>query len=449
MNNDFENTKHAVSLLLNQIKQSPTAFHAVDVIKHALCDAGFLPLYEQSEWSMMRGGKYFVTRNDSSLLAFVIPKGDEPLHGYRVVAAHTDSPAFKLKDTFARPGAGYEKLNVERYGGMICSSWMDRPLSIAGRVLVETPTGIESKLVNIDRPCAIIPNVAIHMDRSANDGKSYNAQVDMLPVLGLENNACSFKNQLADVLGVEVDRILAHDLFLYTAQDGYIWGQNQEMISAPRLDDLACVFGGLQAFLQADYSSASHISVFAAFDNEEVGSQTLQGAASSFFGDVIDRIEYFLGNCGGDVTGKARRLSESLMLSADNAHAVHPNHPEYADAQNRPVIGGGIVLKFNAQQRYATDAIGAALFRKICALADVPVQTFANRSDMLGGSTLGNIASTRLPIRTIDIGLPQLAMHSAFETAGTYDYLQYISVCEAFYRAEITKEQDQGYLVKG
>ncbi len=421
--------------LLRFIKASPTAYHAVKEIQKLLDDHRFCALQERDHWVLQSGGRYYVTRNDSSILAFTIPM--EPATGYRVVSTHTDSPAFKLKDAFDRPSEGYAKLNVEKYGGMICSSWMDRPLSIAGRVLLATEQGFRTEYLDFSEPMAIIPNVAIHMERNANDGKSYNAQVDMLPLLGIKNDNESFKNKLAREICADAGEILAHDLYLYVAQDGYVWGEASEMLSAPRLDDLACVYGGLTAFCQSLDQSKDSVSVFAAFDNEEVGSQTLQGAASSFLADTLERIEYFLGNADGCHDGKFSRLAGSWMISADNAHAVHPNHPEYADAQNRPVLGGGIVLKFNAQQRYATDAIGAALFKRLAALAGASVQSYANRSDMPGGSTLGNIASTRVPLRTVDIGLPQLAMHSAFESMSCDDLVDYIVVCDAFYRAHI------------
>ena len=432
--------KELAQNMLHFIDHAPTAYHAVAQLEERLHEQGFTKLTEYDRWSLQRGGKYYVTRNGSSLIAFVIPCGDS-VTDYRVVSAHTDSPSFKLKDRFERSSDNYCKLNVERYGGMICSSWLDRPLSIAGRVLLADEQGIKMHLVNFDRPMAIIPNVAIHMDRSANDGKSYNAQVDMLPIIGVATDNGGFKKQLADEIGVEETQILSHDLYLYPCDKGYVWGAEDEMITSSRLDDLMCVYGALEAFETLDVDG-SHVSVLAAFDNEEVGSQTLQGAASSLFEDTISRIEYFLGN---DDQDRQTRLSRSLMLSADNAHAVHPNHPEFADAQNKPVIGGGVVLKFNAQQRYATDGIGAALLRRIAQQKELTLQPYANRSDMPGGSTLGNIASTRVPIRTIDIGLPQLAMHSAMETAGTADLCDYVALCQAFYRADIIPEAEEGY----
>lgn len=448
MKTEMKRETQYVQDLLTFISNSPTAYHAVASAEAVLLENGFEKLTETACWALRKGGRYFVTRNGSSILAFVIPEDEKVDGGYRVVSAHTDSPAFKLKDIYGRSADGYDKLNVEKYGGMICSSWMDRPLSIAGRVLLQTEDGVRVQRVDFKEPVAIIPNVAIHMDRSANDGKSYNAQVDMLPLMGLKNDNEGFKNQLEEMVGVSGDDILSHDLYLYAQEKGYIWGKQDEMLSAPRLDDLACVYGALVAFVQSIGDSKHSIPLFAAFDNEEVGSQTLQGAASSFLADTLERIEYFLGNDGKDVEAKHSRNASSLMLSADNAHAVHPNHPEYADAQNRPVIGGGVVLKFNAQQRYATDGVGAALLRRIAGAVGIKLQSYANRSDMPGGSTLGNIASTRVPLRTVDIGLPQLAMHSAFETMGTADLIDYVTLCSAFYRARITPADAEAYTME-
>ena len=419
--------------LIDFIKNSPTAYHATAQICRRLDAAGFQPLSETASWTLVPGGKYYVTRNASSVLAFMLPQGKAI--SYQVVAAHSDSPAFKLKDVFDRPSPdGYLKLNVERYGGMLCSSWMDRPLGIAGRVIVATENGMQVRLLDFDRDMAIIPNVAIHMDRSANDGKSYNAQVDMLPILGVGGND-SFKKQLLDEIGVEEEQLLGHDLLLYPRDEGRVWGREDEMISAPRLDDLMCAFGAMEAFLAGGHDSV--IPMLAVFDNEEVGSSTRQGAASSFLEDTLGRIELALKATGENEQEAYCRLSNSWMLSADNAHAVHPNHPEYADAQNKPRINAGIVLKFNAAQRYATDGIGGAAFRRICDRAGVRVQTYANRSDMPGGSTLGNIANTRVNLHTIDIGLPQLAMHSAYETAGTADLADYVRACTVFYHTAI------------
>ena len=285
---------------------------------------------------------------------------------------------------------------------------MDRPLSVAGRVLVQTDRGMQSRLIDFARPCAIIPNVAIHMNRKVNDGYTYDLAVDMLPLYGGE--AGTFRDAVAELAGCSADDILATDLYLYNPQPGVEWG---EYISAPRLDDLQCAFASLEAFLTAP--EAGNLPVYCLFDNEEVGSRTKQGAESTFLPDTLLRI---CAACGAELT---RKLPGSFMISCDNGHAMHPNHPEYADKNHAIHMNQGIAIKFNANQHYTSDGVSAGLFRLLCRQADVPVQYYCNRADMAGGSTLGNIANTKISVNTVDIGLPQLAMHSSFETAGSRD----------------------------
>ena len=437
--------------LLSFIAKSPTCFQAVDSIRERLEENGFSALWEHEEWNLLPGGKYYVIRNQSSVLAFCIP--EEPTQGasYRMIATHDDSPCFKLKDDYETSMPGYYlSLNVEKYGGMICSSWMDRPLSIAGRVVVEEEGGIASRNVCFDRDMALIPNVAIHMNRNANDDVSYNPQVDMIPLYGSEGAAGKLKAQLADTVGVAEEKILSSDLYLYARTPGTVWGAENEFLSSPRLDDLMCVWGAMEGFL-ATSQTPTAVPVLAVFDNEEVGSHTRQGAASSFLEDTLTRVDDALCRMTGEKPGKetfCRHLSSSFLVSADNAHAVHPNHPEYADAKNRPRMNGGIVIKFHAGQSYATDAVSAAIFRKVCEDANVPVQVFANRSDMRGGSTLGNIAITRVPLMTVDIGLAQLAMHSAYETAGVRDIRYLIQAASAFYETTIQAGPEGNYRVR-
>ena len=430
--------------LFDWIEACPTAYHTVDQIRKALDRAGFVGLCESEPWTLRAGKRYYVTRNDSSVLAFRLPPHPEEATGYQVVAAHGDSPSFKLKaDCEEVVLDHYTKLNVEKYGGMICSTWLDRPLSVAGRVMIRNEAGeIESRLVRVDRDLALIPNVAIHMNRNINDGFSFNPQVDMLPLVG-EKSTNSLKNQFASEIGVKEEQILTHDLFLYVRQRGSRWGVNEEYISAPHLDDLMCVYTALQAFLSVSVNCdvscmPNSIPMLAVFDNEEVGSATRQGASSSMIEDTVARIEHAI--AGKNPDGRYCRMANSMMLSADNAHAVHPNHPEYADAQNRPYMNGGIVVKCHAGQAYSTDAVSAALFSEICKRAEVPMQTFANRSDMRGGSTLGNLAATRVPFLTVDIGLAQLAMHSAYETAGAKDLGYMARACEVFYRSAVISD---------
>ena len=320
------------------------------------------------------------------------------------------------------------KLNVEKYGGMIMSPWFDRPLSIAGRLVVEEDGRLVSKLVNIDRDLVMIPNLAIHMNRQVNDGYKYNAQKDTLPIFGSLEAKGSFMTLMAEAAGVKAEDILGHDLFLYSRDKGTIWGADEAYLSCGRLDDLQCAFSSIKGLLAGGHPSC--VSVAAVFDNEEVGSGTRQGAASAFLKDTLLRINSGLGRTYEEYL---MCLADSFMISADNAHALHPNYTDQSDPVNHPVLNGGIVIKYNANQKYCTDAVSAAVFKEICARAEVPYQTFVNRSDMAGGSTLGNISNTQVPVSTVDIGLPQLAMHSPYETAGVMDTYSLVKAAELFF----------------
>ena len=413
--------------LLHFLKQSPTSFHAVFTMKEMLCQEGYEELKETQKWDLKKGGRYLVTRNDSSLIAFSIP--EKEIDGYRIMASHSDSPSFKIKENpEIMTEDKYVKLNVERYGGMLCSPWFDRPLSVAGRVIVKKNGVFVSRLVNIDRDLVLIPNLAIHMDRAANDGYKYNIQKDLLPLYGTGAAKGTFFQQIADAADVSPDEILGHDLFLYNRQAGTIWGADNEFLSAGRLDDLQCAFASLKGFLQGKKENS--LAVHCVLDNEEVGSQTKQGAASTFLYDTLTRINSSLGFNREDYL---IQLAKSFMISADNAHAVHPNHMDKADPTNRPYLNEGIVIKYNANQKYCTDGISSAMFKDICREADVPTQTFVNRSDMAGGSTLGNISNTQVALNTVDIGLPQLAMHSPYETAGIKDTAYLIKAAAVFF----------------
>lgn len=423
--------------LLQFINQSPTAFHAVDSCKKQLEKAGFHELKEQQEWTLQRGGKYYVTRNASALMAFVLPacrKGSESMiKGVHAMAAHSDSPCFKLKTNPEQKAEDYYlKLNVEKYGGMILSTWLDRPLSVAGRVVVkEKETGeLVSKLIAFDQDLCVIPNVAIHMNRDMNKGVEYNPQVDMLPLFSDTKHAGELEKQIARKAGAEPEEILGSELYLVARDKGTFLGLEQEYIGAPRLDDLQCVFAGLTAICKA--KPADYINLLAVFDNEEVGSGTRQGACSTFMRDTLERISEGLGLTQTDYK---RWIAESFFISADNAHAVHPNHPEKADPTNRPLLNGGIVIKHHGGQKYTTDAWSEAFFTDLCRSAGVPVQHYHNRSDIPGGSTLGNLSTAQIPARTVDIGLPQLAMHSAYETAGTKDTWYLVEALKEFYKA--------------
>lgn len=422
--------KHTIPKeLIHFIDSSPSCFHAVKFMKDLLLQEHFIQLRENTKWHIQRGGRYFVVRNGSAIIAFTVPQQD--FSGMRIMASHSDSPSFKIKENPELEAENhYIRLNVEGYGGMLCAPWFDRPLSIAGRVIIKNnETGnLESRLVDVDRDLVMIPSLAIHLNREANKGYSYNIQKDMLPLYGDISAKGTFLRTIADAAGIKEEDILGHDLFLYNRQKGSVWGASGEYISCPRLDDLQCAFASLKGFLTAP--KQSFMTVHCVLDNEETGSATKQGAASTFLYDTLTRAYRSLHMTEEDYL---IHLADSFMISADNAHAVHPNYTDKADPSNRPFLNGGIVIKFNAGQKYCTDGISAAMFRDICQKAQVPVQTFTNRSDMAGGSTLGNISNTRVALNTVDIGLPQLAMHSPYETAGINDTEYLIKAAEKFF----------------
>ena len=406
--------KKTAKKLLKFIQKSPTAFQAVEEMSQRLQKEGFKELKEEKHWDLKAGGNYFVTRNHSAVIAFSIPK--KPAWKFHIMASHSDSPALKIKENpEMEVEKAYIKLNVERYGGMLLA-WFDRPLSVAGRLIVRKNGEIQEKLVAVDKDLLVIPNLAIHMNREVNDGYKYNVQKDMLPLYSDYDGKGSFMKLLAAEADVAEEDILGHDLFLYDRTPGTVWGANEEFISAPRLDDIQCAFASLEGFLRGERKES--IAVHCVLDNEEVGSTTKQGAASTFLKDTLMRINMGLGRTQEEYL---MTLADSFMVSADNAHALHPNHTDKTDPVNRPVLNGGIVIKYNANQKYCTDGVSAAIFKNICDRAEVPYQTFVNRSDMAGGSTLGNISNTQVPVKTVDIGLAQLAMHSVYETTGAKD----------------------------
>ena len=371
--------------LLEFIKKSPTAYQAVETMSDRFIKEGFTRLYEEERWKLIPGGRYFVTRNSSAIIAFSIP--EKKTEGFHIIASHSDSPTFKIKENPEMTVENaYVKLNVEKYGGMMMAPWFDRPLSVAGRMIVREDGQIKEKLVCVDRDLVMIPNLAIHMNREVNDGYKYNVQKDLLPLYGGGDAKGTFMQIIAQEAGVKEEDILSHDLFLYNRMPGSIWGAKEEFISAPRLDDLQCAFASMEGFLSADRQEA--VCIHCVLDNEEVGSGTRQGAASTFLRDTLLRIH--LGQ-GGDYEGFLVALANSFMISADNAQAMHPNYTEKADPVNHPVLNGGITVKYNANQKYCTDGISAAVFKELCREAQVPLQTYVNRSDVAGGSTLGNI----------------------------------------------------------
>ncbi len=415
-----------IEKLLTQIEKSPSTYHVVETLRSELLEKGYSELSEGDRWLLQRGRGYFVTRNHSSILAFRMPQGFALR--FRISAAHSDSPCFKLKENPAKKGKYYVQLSTEKYGGMLMAPWFDRPLTVAGRIFVRAEGDIAEKLVYIDRDLLVIPSVAIHMNRAANDGTKLNAHIDTLPLYG-DAGCRDILELVAESAGVQKDDILGHDLYVVCRGRGTVLGADREYVLSPKLDDLECAFGCMEGFLSAT-DPADTLALCCVFDNEEVGSATKQGAASTFLRDTLRRIT---GAVGMDEEDCLMALHGSRMVSADNAHAIHPNHPEYADGDNAPVLNKGVVIKFNANQRYTTDGRSAAWFRSVCEKAEVSVQVMANRSDLQGGSTLGSIANTMVPVSTVDIGLPQLSMHSAWETAGVKDYEALCKAMKAFY----------------
>ena len=421
--------------LMDFLDSSVTMFHAINECEKVLQKSGFTYLPENEKWNINKG-KYYTKRNSSSLIAFDIAEGD---YHFQISAAHSDSPTFKLKDRPIIESNGYLKLNVEAYGGMIDATWLDKPLTLAGRVMVDTGCGIETRLLFIDKDLLIIPNVPIHFNREINKGFAFNNQVDMLPVFSAGNlSEDDFYKMLAKELGVKPEAILAKDLYLVNSQKATVIGYDNELISSGRLDDLECVYTSLLGFIEA--MNNDHINVFAVFDNEEVGSITKQGAMSTFLVSTLNRINKALGKSDEDYY---RAIAKSMLISCDNAHAIHPNHPELFDVKNRPVLNKGIAIKESANQKYTTDAFSRAVLKKILDNKNIPYQTFANRSDIIGGSTLGNLSNTAVSMNAVDIGLPQLAMHSAYETAGAKDVEYAIEALRAFFETNIDIKDDK------
>ena len=429
-NNNVYIMNDKIRALMDFLDASRSVYHTVAYISDILDKAGYTHLPEGDDWTLEDGGKYYITRNMSTVIAFRIPHG-EPA-GFLLSASHSDRPSFKIKEN-GELESKYIRLSTERYGGMLMAPWMDRPLSVAGRVMVETPTGVKMKLVDIDKDLMIIPNVAIHMNRKVNDGYAYNPATDTIPLLGDRDVKGMFGRMIAEQAG---GRVLGHDLFLYLRQKSTVWGIEQEFISAQALDDLQCAWGCLQGFLNA--SESGSVPMYCVFDSEEVGSRSVSGADSTMLTSTMNRIARYLD------ANLARMMSQSFLVSADNAHAIHPNHPEYADRNHTVKMNGGIVIKYNANQKYTSDAVSVGLVKLICNKAGVPTQSYANRADMPGGSTLGNISNTQVSLNTVDVGLAQLAMHSSYETAGADDTEYMVKAVAQFYSSTV-KMTETGY----
>lgn len=425
--------------LVEFLQESVTPFHAAATAESWLRAAGFTRLEEADYWNLEPGKGYYTTRNGSSVVAWRVP--DHAIGGWRIVASHSDSPTWKIKTDIVE-NDGCRRLSVEGYGGMIMSTWLDRPLTVGGRVIVKTEDGIESRLVYIDRDLLVIPSLAIHFQRDINKGHTFNPQVDMQPLWGPAGSR-TLTDLVAEELGVDTADILDSDLQLVTRQAPTQIGPDGEFFMAPRIDDLECAATTLLGFLDAAAETDSACApVWAMLDNEEVGSSSRMGAESSYLRDVLDRIVDAIPHSG---QAMHRAMANSFMLSADNAHATHPNFPQKSDPCAPVRLGGGVVLKYNASQKYTTNAVSGAIFRAICEKADVPVQVFTNRADEAGGSTLGNLQSHTLPIPMADIGLAQLAMHSAVETASVADAEAMTKAVAAFYRVHLRALGDGTY----
>ena len=413
--------------MLDFIYKSPSNFNATANIASILEQEGFKELYENKQFELEANGKYFIKRNDSSIIAFKIPKDTKDL-SFNIVVSHSDAPTFKLKPNNIIKKEGYVLLNTEGYGGMIISSWFDRPLSVAGRVIVKTKNGVKSEIINVDRNIASICNLPIHFNRKINEGYKYNAQKDSLPIVGM-GKEFDIKNILSESMEIKKNKILNYDLVLYPRNRGYVWGVNDEFVSSYHLDDLACAYTSLMAFIESENSNT--INTFVCFDNEEVGSLTRQGAYSSFMYDNLKRI------CKSLDVDLANLLSNTLLVSADNAHGLHPNYMDKFDPTNKCTLNGGLVIKSNASQSYTSDSLSSSILIDILNKKEIDYQFFTNRSDSRGGSTLGNLSNSQVSVLGVDVGLAQLAMHSANETMGAKDVEKMVESLRAYYNTSI------------
>ena len=429
-----DNQKYAQSLI-DFIYDSPSPYHVVANVKGILKSNGFTEISLTDKWGITKEGKYFVSQNGTSLFAFIIGNGELEKSGFKIVAAHSDAPTFKIKPSpEIDVESKYLKFNTETYGSPILNTWLDRPLSIAGRVSVKSNNLLkpETFLVNIKKPILVIPNLAIHINRTVNDGIALNKQIDMLPVTTVIsedlNKESLLSRKISEEINLPIEDILEADLNLYDFTKGSLIGLNEEFISSGKLDDLAMVHAGLNAIINAPICKSTNL--LAIFDNEEVGSRSKQGAGSPILKNILKRIALVQNKLEEDYL---RSIYNSFMVSADMAHALHPNRMEKHDPVNRPVINGGPVIKFEANQKYTTDSDSASVFEMICKESNIPYQKFVNRSDMPGGGTLGNVSAGQLEIRSVDIGNPMWAMHSIRETGGVDDHKYMTEALSGFY----------------
>ena len=429
-----ESAQFSIDGLLAFLDAGVSAFHSTAAAAALLEQNGYQNCPESAAWALVPGGKYYTTRNGSSIVAWRMPTG--PLTGWHAAACHGDSPTWRIKQ-LDTPDGVFARAETEGYGGMIMPTWMDRPLSVAGRLLVRTADGIESRLVAPARALGCIPNLCIHFNREVNAGMNYNPQVDLQPIFGAAGG--SLRAVLAAEAGVAPEQILDADLVLCLCEKAQRVGLQGEYFMSGRIDDLECAYTTLWGFLQARGEEPGRGDLWCMFDNEEVGSSSRQGAEGTLMPDVMARIEQSLG-VGAEQSIRAR--ANSLLLSADNGHATHPNHPEKSDPKNPVRLGGGVLLKYNARQTYTTSGFTAAAFMALCEKAGVPVQVFANRADVKGGRTLGNLLGHQISMPMLDIGLAQLAMHSAMETASCADAEAMARVCALFYNTPVSQPRD-------
>ena len=427
--------KKLATELINFLYNSPTAYHAASSVKDMLDNDGFTELFEKDSWSLEKGKKYYLVKNDSAVIAFKVGNGDIEKDGFRIIGSHTDAPGFKIKPNAEMKSEDhYVRLNTEVYGGPILYTWFDRPLGVAGRVILKgkSPLKPEVRLVNVNKPVLIIPSLAIHMNRSVNDGYAFNKQKDTLPLVGFVNEKLEKEGYLISLLtkelGVNKEDILDFDLFLYEYEKGCIMGINDEFISSGKLDDQWMVFAGVKALMNSTDIDSTKVMI--CIDNEEIGSLTAQGAQSNFIRRTLERISIALSK---NTEEFFRALSNSLMISADLAHAVHPNLPEKHDPSNRPVLGNGPVLKIAASGSYSTEGVAAGVFESVCKEANVPMQKFVNRSDVRGGTTIGPMSAADLCIPVVDMGAPILGMHSVRELATVKDNFYTIEAFTKFF----------------
>lgn len=427
-----------INSLCNFIDQSITPYHTIEQISKYLDANHFIKLDDNKPWVLKPGGSYYIVKDQSSLIGFKIGL---KMDNFKIVASHNDTPGFKVKPNGFINTKNYFQLNTEVYGGPIYMTWLDRLLGIAGRVLVKNDDKIISQLVTLNQK-VIIPSVAIHFNREVNKGIELNPQIDLLPLVSTINNKLTFDEWLTSQLNIKPNMVLAHDLYLYNLDKAKTWGIDNAFLSAPRIDNLECAYATLVGFLTSN--NIQGINVYACFNNEEIGSLTKQGASSTFLKETLERISYNIGKTTEDYYCM---LANSVIVSADNAHAQHPNRPEKTDSVNYAKMNEGIVIKYSARQSYTTDAVSSSLFQSILKDELIPYQSFTNRSDERGGGTLGAISSSQVSITSIDIGLAQLAMHSAYETSGTKDFTYLIKAIKAFYEASFSKK-DEGWLLK-